>query len=206
MTIFRRPVAVVDQDPELSRLVQRRCSVDAGRLVAAPRRPRAHQPGSGARGRPCSPTRAPSPCTPRRRWRGSTTRWPQRGHAALPADRFRANIVIDGFAAHAEDDVDLLEAGDVRLAFAQVDERCVVTTVDQRAGDGAARSRCARWRLPPHRRGGVGVRGLHRGARPGHAARRRRRSPDPEVVAPPDNGGPPRRPHVTLDPRPRRTP
>ena len=57
-----------------------------------------------------------------------------RDHPALPADRFRANVVIAGCASHAEDDAARIDLGEVCLAFAQTDERCVVTTVDQQAG------------------------------------------------------------------------
>ena len=57
-----------------------------------------------------------------------------RGQPALPADRFRANVVLDGCPAHAEDDASTFRSGDVTLAFAQIDERCAVTTVDQQAG------------------------------------------------------------------------
>jgi uncharacterized protein YcbX len=57
-----------------------------------------------------------------------------RGHGPVPADRFRANIVIDGLAAHAEDETGRFEVGEVVLGFGRRDERCVVTTVDQVAG------------------------------------------------------------------------
>lgn len=52
----------------------------------------------------------------------------------MPADRFRANVVIDGCPAHAEDGAAVFQAGEVRLAFAQNDERCAITTVDQQSG------------------------------------------------------------------------
>ena len=58
----------------------------------------------------------------------------ERGHGAVPADRFRANLVLDGCAAHAEDEAGRFEVAGVVLGFGRPDERCVVTTVDQVAG------------------------------------------------------------------------
>jgi uncharacterized protein YcbX len=60
-----------------------------------------------------------------------------RGHAPLPADRFRANVVIGGCAAHAEDETAWFECGELRMGFAELDERCAVTAVDQQAGERA---------------------------------------------------------------------
>ena len=99
---------------------------------------------------------------------GSTRRLAERGHPPLPADRFRANLVIDGCAAHAEDTVDRSSrSATCGSAFAQVDERCVVTTVDQRAGARGGPRAAAH--AGDYRRidgGGVALRGLPRGARP----------------------------------------
>ncbi len=53
----------------------------------------------------------------------------------VAADRFRANILLDGCSAHAEDDARRIEAGSAVLRFAQLDARCVVTTVDQSRGE-----------------------------------------------------------------------
>ncbi|HVK21405.1 MAG TPA: MOSC N-terminal beta barrel domain-containing protein [Actinokineospora sp.] len=59
----------------------------------------------------------------------------RRGEAALPIDRFRANILVDGWdEPSTEDRLRLLRIGDCELAYTKLAIRCVVTTVDQRAG------------------------------------------------------------------------
>ena len=52
----------------------------------------------------------------------------------VPADRFRANIVVDGCAAHAEDDWRTVTIGDVVFEVAKPCSRCVVVTTDQLNG------------------------------------------------------------------------
>lgn len=57
------------------------------------------------------------------------------GGEPVPMSRFRPNLVVDGWAdPHTEDDVRSMTAGDAELAYAKLDIRCVVTTVDQQAG------------------------------------------------------------------------
>ncbi|WP_344565805.1 MOSC domain-containing protein [Streptomyces axinellae] len=58
------------------------------------------------------------------------------GEAPLPIDRFRPNIVVDGWEEepHAEDRVRRVSIGDAELGYAKLALRCVVTTVEQRAG------------------------------------------------------------------------
>ncbi|MEO5708354.1 MAG: MOSC domain-containing protein [Nocardioidaceae bacterium] len=132
VTIFGNPVEVVDQDEVLSRWFGAVLGA-AARLVAAPPSTRRTSPGEVE-----GQTLLSDEGTVSLHSEASLARLndalARRGHAALTSDRFRANIVIDGVPAHAEDDAHLLDVGDVRMAFAQVDERCVVTTVDQQAG------------------------------------------------------------------------
>lgn len=133
VTIFDSPVEVVDQDDVLSAWFSTVLGTPA-RLVAAPPSTRRTSPGEVE-----GQTLLSDEGTVSLHSEASLTRLndalARRGHPALTSDRFRANIVIDGVPAHAEDDARLLEAGEVRMAFAQVDERCVVTTVDQHAGE-----------------------------------------------------------------------
>lgn len=132
VTIFGSAVDVVDQDDALSAWFGTVLGTPA-RLVAAPPTTRRTSPGEVE-----GQTLLSDEGTVSLHSEASLARLndalARRGHAALTSDRFRANIVIDGVPAHAEDDARLFEAGDVRMAFAQVDERCVVTTVDQQAG------------------------------------------------------------------------
>ena len=89
------------------------------------------------------------------------------------------------------------------LAFAQVDERCAVTTVDQQAGE--RRGPEPLRTLATYRRlDGAGVAfGVYAAVgRPGHAAARRPGRPGPEVVVPPDNGGLPAPAATLVLPRP----
>jgi uncharacterized protein YcbX len=53
---------------------------------------------------------------------------------ALPMERFRPNIVIDGLPAYAEDQIDELSCGEVRLRLVKPCVRCSITTTDQQAG------------------------------------------------------------------------
>jgi uncharacterized protein YcbX len=133
VTIFRTPVAVVDQDPRLSDWFSDLLDAPA-RLVAAPATTRRTSPGE-VEGRTVLSDAGTVSLHSEASLAHLNDRLAQRGGDPLTSDRFRANIVIDGVGTHAEDDVRLVEAGDVRMAFAQVDERCVVTTVDQQAGE-----------------------------------------------------------------------
>jgi uncharacterized protein YcbX len=133
VTLFGEAVAVVDQAPELSawfgellgRTVQ---------LVGAPASTRRTSPGA-VRGQ----TVLSDEGTVSLHSEASLERLNEllvaRGETRLPADRFRANVVVGGCPAHAEDDASTFRAGDVTLAFARVDERCAVTTVDQQVGE-----------------------------------------------------------------------
>jgi uncharacterized protein YcbX len=57
-----------------------------------------------------------------------------RMNRALPMERFRPNIVIDGLPAYAEDQIDELRCGEVRLRLVKPCVRCSITTTDQQAG------------------------------------------------------------------------
>lgn len=57
------------------------------------------------------------------------------GKPPVPVDRFRPNIVIKGWSAHAEDAVQTLRIGAVRLRLTKLCSRCNVTTIDQKTGD-----------------------------------------------------------------------
>ncbi|CAN5457338.1 MOSC N-terminal beta barrel domain-containing protein [soil metagenome] len=132
VTIFGSPVDVVDQAEVLSRWFGAVLDTSA-RLVAAPPSTRRTSPGE-VEGRTVLSDEGTVSLHSEASLARLNDALARRGQAALTSDRFRANIVIDGVAAHAEDDAHLVDSGDVRMAFAQVDERCVVTTVDQRAG------------------------------------------------------------------------
>jgi MOSC domain-containing protein len=59
----------------------------------------------------------------------------ERGADPLPMNRFRPNIVVRGWPEpHTEDRVRRLRIGEVEIAYAKRNTRCVVTTVDQLAG------------------------------------------------------------------------
>ena len=132
VTIFGEAVAVVDQSPGLSDWLSRLLEAPA-RLVAAPASTRRTSPGE-VQGWTVLSDEGTISLHSEASLALLNDALVERGQRALTSDRFRANIVIDGVGAHAEDDVRLIEAGDVRMAFAQVDARCVVTTVDQQAG------------------------------------------------------------------------
>jgi uncharacterized protein len=51
--------------------------------------------------------------------------------APLPMNRFRPNIVLDGVPSYAEDRVDELAIGAVRLRIVKPCTRCAITTTDQ---------------------------------------------------------------------------
>ncbi len=135
VTIFGEPVAVVDQADALSawcsEVLQR-----PAQLVAAPVTTRRTSPGA-VQGQTVLADEGTVSLHSEASLARLNEALAERGHPALPADRFRANVVIGGCPAHAEDDTALFEAGAVRMAFAQVDERCAVTTIDQQAGERA---------------------------------------------------------------------
>lgn len=54
--------------------------------------------------------------------------------APLTMDRFRPNLVLDGLLPYAEDALDELSFGPVRLKVAKPCTRCVITTTDQSTG------------------------------------------------------------------------
>lgn len=53
----------------------------------------------------------------------------------LPMNRFRPNIVLGGIAAHDEDRMRELQAGEVRIRLVKPCTRCVITTTDQTTGE-----------------------------------------------------------------------
>jgi uncharacterized protein YcbX len=61
-----------------------------------------------------------------------------RGVDPLPLNRFRPNIIVSGESeAHGEDRLRRITVGDAELGYAKLAIRCVVTTVDQEAGEKA---------------------------------------------------------------------
>ncbi len=50
-------------------------------------------------------------------------------------DRFRANLIVDGCAAHAEDDWQRIRIGEVTFTVAKPCSRCTVPSLDQRSGE-----------------------------------------------------------------------
>ena len=131
--IFQARVAVMDQDPGLSDWFSDLLGAPA-RLVAAPSTTRRASPGL-VQGQTVLSDEGTVSLHSEASLAELNRALAARGQDALNSDRFRVNIVIDGVVPHAEDDVHLVEAGDVRMAFAQTDERCVVTTVDQQTGE-----------------------------------------------------------------------
>lgn len=132
VTLFGKPVAVVDQDGPLSAWFTELLGQPA-RLVGAPTTTRRTSPGAVEGQTVLSDEGSVSVHSVASLGRLNAA-LRQRGHPELPADRFRANLVVDGCAAHAEDVAGRFEVGDVVLGFAQLDERCAVTTVDQVTG------------------------------------------------------------------------
>jgi len=130
--LFGRPVDVVDQAEELSAWFTALLGAPAV-LVAAPPTSRRTSPGV-VEGLTLLSDVGTVSLHSEASLAGLNERLAARGHPALPGDRFRANLVVDGIDAHAEDQVGELCVGEVRLAFAELDERCVVATVDQCAG------------------------------------------------------------------------
>jgi uncharacterized protein YcbX len=53
----------------------------------------------------------------------------------LPMNRFRPNIVLGDIAAYAEDTIDEIVAGNVRLKLVKPCTRCAITTTDQATGE-----------------------------------------------------------------------
>jgi len=132
VTIFGEPVAVVDQPAELSAWFSEVLQRDA-RLVMAPGTTRRRSPGERT-GQTVLADQGTVSVHSQASLDALNARLAARGHPALPADRFRANLVLDGCPAHAEDTATTMTVGEVVLGFAQTDERCAVTTVDQQAG------------------------------------------------------------------------
>ena len=52
----------------------------------------------------------------------------------FPVERFRPNLLLDGVEAYAEDRIDELVIGDVRLRLVKPCTRCIITTTDQESG------------------------------------------------------------------------
>lgn len=61
---------------------------------------------------------------------GLNARLAAQGHAPVAMQRFRPNIVIDGLAAHAEDELAQLQIGGVRLQLAKPCTRCPIPDID----------------------------------------------------------------------------
>jgi uncharacterized protein len=53
----------------------------------------------------------------------------------VPMNRFRPNVVVDGFAAWAEDSWRRARIGEIPVRLPKACDRCVVTTTDQQTGD-----------------------------------------------------------------------
>jgi uncharacterized protein len=133
VTLFDEPVAVVDQAGVFASWLTRVLARPA-RLVAAPDTSRRTSPGEVE-----GLTLLSDGATVSLHSQASVVRLNETlalgGQQPVPADRFRANIVVDGCAAHAEDEVRRFGIGPVVLRFAQLDPRCAVVTVDQVSGE-----------------------------------------------------------------------
>jgi uncharacterized protein YcbX len=55
--------------------------------------------------------------------------------APLPMTRFRPNVVVEGLPPYAEDDIEELRFGEVRLRLVKACTRCSTTTIDQESGE-----------------------------------------------------------------------
>lgn len=132
VTLFGEPVAVVEQPDDLSDWFTRLLGRSA-RLVGAPETTRRATPGLVAGETVLSDEGSVSLHSQASLDRLNAALADQ-GLPPVPADRFRANLVLDGWAAHAEDEASRFEVGEVVLGFGCPDVRCVVTTVDQTAG------------------------------------------------------------------------
>jgi len=53
---------------------------------------------------------------------------------AIPMERFRPNMILQGLPAWAEDRIDTLEVGDLRLRLVKPCTRCTIPSIDQRTG------------------------------------------------------------------------
>ena len=60
--------------------------------------------------------------------------------APLPMTRFRPNLVIEGLPPYAEDGIEELRFGKVRLALVKACTRCSTTTIDQESGESSRQS------------------------------------------------------------------
>ncbi|HTT02086.1 MAG TPA: MOSC domain-containing protein, partial [Steroidobacteraceae bacterium] len=54
---------------------------------------------------------------------------------AIPMTRFRPNLVLEGLPAFAEDWIDTLDLGEVKLRLVKPCTRCVITSTDQQTGE-----------------------------------------------------------------------
>jgi uncharacterized protein len=52
----------------------------------------------------------------------------------IPMERFRPNVVLEGLPAWAEDRIDTLTLGDVKLRLVKPCARCTIPSIDQRTG------------------------------------------------------------------------
>ncbi len=132
VTLFGERVAVVEQTPALSDWFTRLLGRTA-QLVGAPDTTRRVTPGLVA-GQTVLSDEGSVSLHSQASLDLLNAALAERGHRAVPADRFRANLVLDGCAAHTEDETGRFEVGEVVLGFGRPDERCVVTTVDQNLG------------------------------------------------------------------------
>ncbi len=53
----------------------------------------------------------------------------------VPMERFRPNLVLEGLAAFAEDDIEMLVAGAIQLRLVKPCTRCIITSTDQHTGE-----------------------------------------------------------------------
>ena len=133
VTLFGETVAVVDQAPELSAWFSDLLGRSA-QVIGAPAGTRRTSPGA-VHGQTVLSDEGTVSLHSEASLERLNALLAERGAPPLPADRFRANVVVGGCPAHAEDEAAAFRSGEVTLAFARVDERCAVTTVDQQAGE-----------------------------------------------------------------------
>jgi len=55
--------------------------------------------------------------------------------AALPMERFRPNVVLGGLAPFAEDRIEAVQFGTIRLRFVKPCTRCIIPSTDQSSGE-----------------------------------------------------------------------
>jgi uncharacterized protein len=67
--------------------------------------------------------------------RESLTELNRRMPEPVPIGRFRPNLVIDGLEPFAEDHIDTIDVGAVRLRLVKPCTRCIVTSTDQVTGE-----------------------------------------------------------------------